>query len=65
MEIDEKLVEIDPHLLLNLEEEVMDSYNTTLARLRFAEMEIKWPLKQVYAPVKEQLKKNKRHFDVF
>ena len=65
MEIDEKLVEIDPRLLLNLEEEVMDSYNTTLVRLRFAEMEIKWPLKQVYAPVKDQSKKNKRHFGVF
>ena len=60
-----KLAEIDQRLLLNLEEEVMDSYNTTLARLKFAGLKVKWPLKQVYAPVKEQLKKNKRHSDVF
>jgi len=54
-----KLAEIDPRLLLNLEEEVMDSYNTTLARLKFAGLDIKWPLKQVYTPIKELLKKKK------
>ncbi len=59
-----KLAEIDPRLLLSLEEEVMDGYNTTLARLRFAGLEIKWPLKQVYASVRELLKKSKRHSDI-
>jgi len=41
----------------------MDDYNTTLARLRFAGLKVKWPLKQVYEPVKELLKKNKRDSD--
>jgi len=59
-----KLAEIDPRLLLNLEEEVMDGYNTTLARLRFAGLEVKWPLRQIYSPVKELLKKSKRPSDV-
>jgi len=59
-----KLAEIDPHLLLNLEEEIMDGYNTTLARLRFAGLEVEWPLKQIYSPVKELLKKSKRLSDV-
>jgi uncharacterized Fe-S cluster-containing radical SAM superfamily protein len=55
-----KLAEIDPRLLSSLEEEVMDGYNTTLARLKFAGLEVKWPLKQVYTPIKELLKKSKR-----
>jgi len=54
-----KLAEIDPRLLSSLEEEVMDGYNTTLARLKFAGLEVKWPLKQVYTPIKELLKKGK------
>ena len=58
----QKLAEIDPRLLLNLEEEVMDGYNTTLARLKFAGLKVKWPLKQVYAPVKELLKKGRSYF---
>ena len=57
----QKLAEIDPHLLLNLEEEVMDGYNTTIARLKFAGLKVKWPLKQVYAPVKELLRKSKSY----
>lgn len=52
-----KLAEIDPRLVLNLEEEVMDGYNTTLARLKYANLKVKWPLKQVYTPVKELLKR--------
>ena len=55
-----KLAEVDPRLLSRLEEEVMDGYNTTLARLKFAGLEMKWPLKQVYTPIKELLKKGKR-----
>ena len=55
----EKLAEIDTNLLSNLEEEVVDGYETTLARLKFAGFEVKWPLKQVYKPVRELLKKNR------
>jgi uncharacterized Fe-S cluster-containing radical SAM superfamily protein len=47
-----KLAEIDPKLALNLEEEVVDPYKTTLARLKYAELKIKWPLRQIYQPVK-------------
>jgi len=51
-----KLAEIDPRLLLSLEEEVMDAYNTTLERLKFAGLKVKWPLKRVYTPLREILK---------
>jgi len=40
-----KLAEIDPQLLVNLEEEVMDDYKTTLDRLKLAGWKIEWPLK--------------------
>ncbi len=50
-------------MLLNLEEEVMDGYNTTIARLKFAGLKVKWPLKQVYAPVKELLRKSRSDSD--
>jgi len=53
----ERLVEIDPQLLLSLEEEVVDDCDTTLARLRLAGWRVKWPLKRIYTPVKELLKK--------
>jgi len=53
----EKLAEIDTNLLVHLEEEVMDGYEITLARLKFAGLEVKWPLKQVYTPIRELLKK--------
>ncbi len=52
-----KLMEIDPHLLLNLEEEVVDPYETTLARLRYAGFKVEWPPKEVYTPIKTQLKR--------
>jgi len=55
-----KLAEIDPRLALSLEEEVMDSYNTTLARLKYANLKVKWPLRQVYKPVKELLKNRRQ-----
>jgi len=57
----QKLAEIDPQPLLSLEEEVMDSYNTSIARLKFAGLKVKWPLKQAYAPVKELLRKSKNY----
>jgi len=52
----QKLAEIDRRLLKSLEEEVMDGYDTTLARLKLAGLKIEWPLKTVYAPVKELIK---------
>jgi len=48
-----KLAEIDPGLLANLEEEVMDDYKTTLARLKLAGWKIEWPLKRIYTPIRE------------
>lgn len=56
-----KLAEIDPRLLLSLEEEVMDGYETTLARLKFAGLEVKWPLKRAYKPVRELLQRERTH----
>lgn len=53
----QKLAEIDPKLLLSLEEEVMDPYDTTLARLKHAELKIEWPLTHVYPPIKQQWRK--------
>jgi len=53
----EKLAEIDNSLPVNLEEEVVDDYETTLARLKFAGFDVKWPLKRVYTPIRELLKK--------
>ncbi len=55
-----KLADVDPSLLLSLEEEVMDSYDTTLARLKFAGFKVKWPLKQVYPPIRKLLKEKVR-----
>lgn len=48
----EKLAGIDPELALRLEEEVIDPYNTTLERLKFAGLELEWPLKQIYKPIR-------------
>ncbi len=56
-----KLGEIDPRLVLSLEEEVMDGYETTLARLKLAGLEVKWPLKHVYQPIRETLRKRGDH----
>lgn len=51
-----KLLSIDAKLALNLEEEVVDPYETTLARLKYAGYHLEWPLREVYAPVKKYLK---------
>lgn len=45
------LVEVSPELLLNLEEEVVDPYDTTLKRLESAGIELEWPLRKVYKPI--------------
>jgi len=59
MNLVKKLAEIDAKLLLNLEEEVMDAYDSTLARLKYAGLRVEWPLEQVYKPIKEMLKEKK------
>jgi hypothetical protein len=53
-----KLAEIEPTLLVNLEEEVVDGYKTTLARLKSAGWKLEWPLKRIYKPVRELVRKN-------
>ncbi|RLG59649.1 molybdenum cofactor biosynthesis protein MoaA [Candidatus Geothermarchaeota archaeon] len=54
-----RLAEIDKNLLLTLEEEVVDPYNTTLARLEYAGIRLKWPLKEIYVPIKDILSREK------
>ncbi len=56
----QKLAEIDPSLLSSLEEEVMDGYKTTLARLKLAGWRVEWPLKKVYSPIRGLPKEEKR-----
>jgi uncharacterized Fe-S cluster-containing radical SAM superfamily protein len=48
----DRLADIDLGLRLNLEEEVVDPYKTTLARLRYAGLDLDWPLKEAYAPIR-------------
>jgi len=50
----QRLAAIDPRLPDDLEEEVVDPYKTTLARLKYAGLELDWPLKKIYAPVRSQ-----------
>ncbi|MDI6917230.1 MAG: radical SAM protein [Thermoplasmatales archaeon] len=38
----QKLWEIDPKIVKNLEKEVVDPYDTTLARLKYADVGLKW-----------------------
>jgi uncharacterized Fe-S cluster-containing radical SAM superfamily protein len=47
-----KLADIDGKFALNLEEEVVEPYKTTLARLQYANVKLKWPLTQIYPPIK-------------
>jgi hypothetical protein len=53
-------MEIEPALLFNLEEEVVDGYDTTLTRLKFAGWKLEWPLKRIYKPIKEMLREKQR-----
>jgi len=55
----QKLAEVEPNLPYSLEEEVMDGYDTTLARLKFADLKVEWPLERVYKPIKKLLKESK------
>jgi uncharacterized Fe-S cluster-containing radical SAM superfamily protein len=51
-----KLLEIDRRLLLQLEEEVVDPYDTTIIRLNAANYEMKFPLQKIYVPIKQLLR---------
>lgn len=51
-ELVEKLASIDKRLLYNLEEEVVDPYDTTLARLRYAGRSLNFPLREIYSPLR-------------
>jgi len=55
-----RLAEIDVNLLLNLEEEIVDPYETTLARLKFAGFNLKWPLRELYTPVSRIIMKSEK-----
>jgi len=55
-----KLAEIDVNLLLNLEEEIVDPYETTLARLKFAGFKLKWPLRELYTPIRNIIMKSEK-----
>jgi uncharacterized Fe-S cluster-containing radical SAM superfamily protein len=48
----ERLEDVDLGLALNLEEEIVDRYRTTLARLRYAALDLDWPLREAYAPIR-------------
>lgn len=47
-----KLSDIDVKLAVKLEEEVVDPYRTALARLRYAGLNLKWPLREIHPPVR-------------
>jgi len=55
----EKLAEIDPKLLIELEEEVVDPYSTTLRRLELAGYKLEWPLRKIYAPISRLIRERK------
>ena len=48
----EKLASVSPRLVSTLEEEVVDRYETTLARLKHAGLKLQWPLRKTYEPVR-------------
>lgn len=54
-ELARKLAEIDPRLVAAFEGEVIDPYDTTLARLKAAGLELEWPLRERYRPLREFL----------
>jgi uncharacterized Fe-S cluster-containing radical SAM superfamily protein len=50
MALVEKLASINRRLASTLEEEVIDPYETTLARLKHAGLKLEWPLQKTYEP---------------
>jgi uncharacterized Fe-S cluster-containing radical SAM superfamily protein len=51
VELAKRLEEIDPKLVAAFEGEVIDPYETTLARLKAAGLNLKWPIKERYGPL--------------
>lgn len=51
----QRLAEIDPRLVASFEGEVVDPYETTLARLKHAGLKLEWPLRRVYKPLRSIL----------
>jgi uncharacterized Fe-S cluster-containing radical SAM superfamily protein len=49
-----KLASIDRRLVSTLEEEVIDPYETTLARLKHAGLKLEWPLGKTYEPARSR-----------
>lgn len=47
-----RLEAVDPGLASEIEEEVVDPYKTTLARLRAIGVELEWPLRRIYKPLR-------------
>ena len=48
------MADVDPELALNLKEEIVDAYKTTLSRLRYAGLDLDWPLRKAYAPIRPE-----------
>ena len=48
----EKVASVSSRLVSTLEEEVVDPYETTLARLKYAGLKLQWPLRKSYEPVR-------------
>ena len=51
-ELARKLAEIDPKLAVTFEGEVIDPYDSALARLKAAGFDLEWPLRQRYKPLR-------------
>jgi hypothetical protein len=62
VELARKLAEIDPGLVASFGGEVIDPYETTLVRLRRTGLELEWPLKRIYKPLRllRDIKRNSR-----
>jgi uncharacterized Fe-S cluster-containing radical SAM superfamily protein len=54
-----KLVSVSSRLASTLEEEVIDPYETTLARLKHAGLKLEWPLHKTYEPLRSLSIRNK------
>jgi uncharacterized Fe-S cluster-containing radical SAM superfamily protein len=52
MALIKKLASINRGLVSTLEEEVVDPYETTLARLKHAGLKLEWPLRKTYEPAR-------------
>jgi uncharacterized Fe-S cluster-containing radical SAM superfamily protein len=48
----EKVASVSSRLVSTLEEEVVDPYETTLARLKYAGLKLQWPLRKTHEPAR-------------